>query len=410
MRSMLVLLAGVVMILSAAAHGLLGWPAMLQALHGAGAPADLAAALSIGWYFGSMAMLVFGVVTVLSALRLRRGDSSGVTTIRVIAAGYVLFGLAAILYRHLNAHFLLFVVTGALAGLPLWGLRRRSTIIAGIVLLSLLAPAFGACPATAAGLSVRQLKARYDDIFAFEIKKIDGRTFYTMLVKTLPPSDPLAGFVNVHDLFLNYLQVNGAKCGDLLTDGVSPEEFQAGCLDRMRSSTAIDAALLPALDRYLRGRSGGLEGYQSGPPASITMDELMRVAVRFFYPDTVLPDGSIQAHVCVGLNGMKDLPEPRRLAVEAFAADVILHDMKSPKHPLQDEFSDALQRVIKLGLSSDPEVRLTRVQGALWGSLAQSRRLRRTLRREYDRSRDWLPFVLVKETPIETPPPSHGAV
>ncbi|HXH28730.1 MAG TPA: hypothetical protein VNL37_06770, partial [Candidatus Polarisedimenticolia bacterium] len=138
------------------------------------------------------------------------------------------------------------------------------------------------------------------------------------------------------------------------------------------------------------------------PPASVTMHRLISVAARFFYPDTVRPDGSVQAHICAGLNGLKDLQGPRDLAVEAFAADVILGDAKSERHPLRDDFGRRLGRIVKLDLSSDPEVRLTRIQGALWASLADSRRLRRVLRRGYDRSRDWLPFVLVEDGPDAT--------
>jgi len=115
----------------------------------------------------------------------------------------------------------------------------------------------------------------------------------------------------------------------------------------MRASPDVDAALLTAIDRYLRSRGGGLDGYESRPPTPIAMRHLVSVAVRFFYPDTILPDGSVRVHVCVDMNGLKDLQTPRDLAVEAFAAGVILDDFRSEKHPLQDEF----------------QVRLTRIQG-----------------------------------------------
>ena len=169
----------------------------------------------------------------------------------------------------------------------------------------------------------------------------------------------------------------------------------------MRTSSEIDAVLLPAIDRYLGIRGGRLDGYESPSPTRIAMRDLVSVAVRFFYPDTILPDGSVWAHICVGLNGLKDMQTPPDLAVEAFAAGAILRDSKAEKHPLQDEFGETLGRILQLDLSSDLEVRLTRIQGALWASLAESRLLRRSLRREYERSRDWLPFVLVEASPSE---------
>ena len=121
MRSVLVLIAGVVMLLSSLAHGLVGWPMMRGLLRDGGAGEDLIGALAVGWYFGSVAMVAFGSIAIVAALRLRRGDRSGVAPGRLIALCYVLFGLAAFLSRGFNPHFLLFVATGLLAGLPLSG-------------------------------------------------------------------------------------------------------------------------------------------------------------------------------------------------------------------------------------------------------------------------------------------------
>jgi hypothetical protein len=125
MRGILVLLAGVLMMLSSVAHALLGWPAMRSDLQKAGAGPDLTAGLAAGWYFGSVAMLTFGVITLICGLRLRRGDSSGALPVQVIGAGYVLFGLVAGLARNFNPHFLAFIVIGLLAGLPALGVRRQ---------------------------------------------------------------------------------------------------------------------------------------------------------------------------------------------------------------------------------------------------------------------------------------------
>jgi len=121
MRALLVMVAGAVMLLSAGAHAGLGWPVMKSALRDAGAPADLTGALAAGWLFGSVAMAVFGIITLMCGARLKRADRSGVAVIMVIAAGYLLFGLAAFITHDFNPHFLLFVVTGLLAGLPVLG-------------------------------------------------------------------------------------------------------------------------------------------------------------------------------------------------------------------------------------------------------------------------------------------------
>jgi hypothetical protein len=63
-------------------------------------------------------IMLAGVVTLICGARLRRNDRSGAAIILVIAAGYLFFGLAAFITHDFNPHFLLFVATGLLAGLP----------------------------------------------------------------------------------------------------------------------------------------------------------------------------------------------------------------------------------------------------------------------------------------------------
>lgn len=111
-RTVLGIAAGALLLLSALAHALLGWPAVSDALAAAGAGPDLAGALAVGWHFGSMAMFVFGLIVLRIAIR---GDDP--CSVRFIAVGYLVFGVAAWLARELNPHFLLFVFTGVLLAL-----------------------------------------------------------------------------------------------------------------------------------------------------------------------------------------------------------------------------------------------------------------------------------------------------
>lgn len=118
MRSVLIRIAGGVFVLAAVAHAAGGWPAMEAALRTASAPEPLIGGLAAGWYFGSAAMAAFGILVFRAGARLAREDPSGLPTVRVIAATYVLFGIGAFLARGLNPHFLGFVAMGLLAGLP----------------------------------------------------------------------------------------------------------------------------------------------------------------------------------------------------------------------------------------------------------------------------------------------------
>lgn len=111
------ILTALLLVASAAAHAFLGWPAFRGPLAAAQVDADVVAALSIGWYFGSVSMLGFGVIVLHQALRRRAGRPVQPGPLWAIAVLYLGFGTTAFLARGLNPHFLLFAVTGLLVGL-----------------------------------------------------------------------------------------------------------------------------------------------------------------------------------------------------------------------------------------------------------------------------------------------------
>lgn len=99
---------------SAWAHGLIGWPTMQQSIGGGNVHPDVVGALAIGWYFGSASMLAFGLIVGLQAIRRLKHLPVDLGSLWVIAIVYLSFGAAAFVLRNLNPHFLIFVVTGVL--------------------------------------------------------------------------------------------------------------------------------------------------------------------------------------------------------------------------------------------------------------------------------------------------------
>ncbi len=108
--------AGVVLLLGGLAHGFFGWPPLRSALVAAGVDPQVVGALAVGWYFGSAAMLAFGVVLLQSAWRVHRGNQTAADPARTVAITYVVFGAVAFVARDFNPHFLFFVLTGLLVG------------------------------------------------------------------------------------------------------------------------------------------------------------------------------------------------------------------------------------------------------------------------------------------------------
>ena len=85
---------GVLLLLSAMAHGFAGWPTVRAELTGAGAGPDVIRGMAVGWLFGSVSMAVFGIIVLWSGRSWWRGQTVSPVPACVIGAAYALFGVA----------------------------------------------------------------------------------------------------------------------------------------------------------------------------------------------------------------------------------------------------------------------------------------------------------------------------
>jgi len=120
LRAVLGLVAGIIMVLSSAAHSLLGWKQFQSALGSLQAPPDLVLGLAIGWYFGGVAILTFGCIAIAVFASALRGRPVSFLPTALIALAYTAFGLWALVVSK-DPFFLIFIVPGlllAFASLP----------------------------------------------------------------------------------------------------------------------------------------------------------------------------------------------------------------------------------------------------------------------------------------------------
>jgi hypothetical protein len=113
LRATLGVIAGVLMLLSSAAHSLLGWPALTAKLAETHAPADLVQGLAVGWHFGGAAMLTFACIVLWLFGRALRGRAVSLMPARIITVLYLAFGAGALAITR-DPFFMVFIVPGAL--------------------------------------------------------------------------------------------------------------------------------------------------------------------------------------------------------------------------------------------------------------------------------------------------------
>ena len=112
-RAIVGLLAGVLIVVSAAAHSLIGWSVQRAALETAGAGPDLVMGLAIGWRFGGVCMLLFGYIVLTTFINAVRGRTVALAHPWLIALMYQAFGAGALLVSK-DPFFLVFIVPGLL--------------------------------------------------------------------------------------------------------------------------------------------------------------------------------------------------------------------------------------------------------------------------------------------------------
>ena len=122
---MLGLVAGLMLIVSSAAHLLYGWKPLRAELESASAPSELIAALTLGWHFAGAAMLAMGCIVSLLFTRRLTGEVMSVAPAMIIAVLYIAFGGAALYLHGMDASVLVFIVPGALLAVAAVPDRRR---------------------------------------------------------------------------------------------------------------------------------------------------------------------------------------------------------------------------------------------------------------------------------------------
>jgi hypothetical protein len=126
-RMILGYVGGVVLVVSSAAHSLMGWKGLSAALAQAQAPADLVTALSIGWHFAGVAMFAFGCIVIWEMANVGRRGALALWPVLLIGVTYVAFGVWARLISSLNFFLLAFVIPGVILIAAAWPTTTPST-------------------------------------------------------------------------------------------------------------------------------------------------------------------------------------------------------------------------------------------------------------------------------------------
>jgi hypothetical protein len=254
-----------------------------------------------------------------------------------------------------------------------------------------------------------EIRASYRDLIRVKAVAPPG-TADTMLLLSFdsvaPAQHLLSAFYQQHLYWFTYLVQNGRGFSipglDELAPGVaqakpghpSPSELTARFNAALARDSVFNSLMIPAIAGYLRSTGVRVASNVRSPAAaSVPIDTVMRVAVRFFDPDLIM-NGRIWTHVCTSINAVRELPG-RNLGFEAFSFGTIIREiLRGDSSSIEPDFAAARALVNALDSPARDSVRLQRAQGVMWGTMATSPRLRSLLLASAARDSVILPFRL----------------
>jgi hypothetical protein len=234
------------------------------------------------------------------------------------------------------------------------------------------------------------IKEEYTQIFKTQ-KITSGELEYLFTsVQVLDSSACLSPLINNNIAYINYINThftNDANYQRLLaiTDSIL---LQQSYIANLKEDTLFNGIMQELEDAYL-----GKQGFE---PDTVTLDELLNIAVKYFSILRLTEEGHYVGKVCAGINGIKETEMIRAPHVEAFCFSSILTNYGGEPFSMHQEFIKGMKQLYTINLGIDDSEKILRAQGALYMFMKNNESLKQLLLAEYERKKESLPFVLVK--------------
>ncbi|NEV94408.1 hypothetical protein G3567_09660 [Psychroflexus sp. YR1-1] len=240
---------------------------------------------------------------------------------------------------------------------------------------------------TCFGQSKTRLQSQYDQIFHIKKEKYPQGEYLRKMVNSLEEDHEFEDLVNNNKLYLDYLLTN-------FSTGDNYQELLA-----LKKNKALQEKFINALeaDSLFNSAMFKLSEKASNPSFvqdTVSMDELLNVAVKFFNIKGITKEGHYAGKVCSGINAIVETLPKRKPHLEAFSFSTILQNIKHQDENMQDEFIAAIYELYKLDLGVEKEDRLLRAQGVMFSLMRNNAKLKQLLLSEYEKKKEYLPFVI----------------
>ena len=229
------------------------------------------------------------------------------------------------------------------------------------------------------------IRSHYGDFIKIEKEVYNNKEYLNQDVVEVDSQYCFADFVNNNGGFIHFFVVGFRS------------NYNEDDLIKIDNNTALQSAYIVQLqeDSLFNAIMSELTTKvidKSVPKDTISMNTLLNIAVKYFYVRNISDEGYYVAQVCGGI--IKATEQERKPFIEAFAFGSIINHYQSDEYNMYNELVQVVEKLYNMNLGVDKNERLLRAQGAVYMQMFNNKNLRDMLLLEYERKKEYLPFVL----------------
>ncbi len=127
---------------------------------------------------------------------------------------------------------------------------------------------------------------------------------------------------------------------------------------------------------------------------TVTIDEVLSIAVKFFSVNYIAEDGKYMGSVCTNILPVSATEKNRKPFIEAFCYSTIFEYYADSELGTYIAFANNLEKLYDINLGINKEERLLRAQGALYFLMKDDPTLKKALLENFKKKKEHLPFII----------------
>lgn len=229
----------------------------------------------------------------------------------------------------------------------------------------------------------------FGEIFKIDKVHYDNQSFLIKNIQKVDSTKCFSVLINENQNYFDYLNTHFSPRSILeeLNSISDTVKLQSVYVDAIENDTVFKRVIQKVDDKVFSA-----DTFQ---PDTLSMDEVLNIAVKFFSITKINPKGHYAIRFCTGINDLKETEEERVPHLEAFCFSTIFENYEGQEFNMYSEFVKGVKEVYQLNLGVDKEQRLLRAQGALFMYMRQNQALQNLLVKSYQEKKYMLPFVII---------------